>query len=68
MPGNHPLGPDSDPENFHRPVGMKQHPDRQPGSTEPMSRGNYNDCNADDYFESERIDFRDLCSLIANRE
>jgi hypothetical protein len=46
---------------------MKQHPDRQPGSTETMSRGNDNNCNADDYFESERIDFRDLGSLIVNR-
>ncbi|MGI9166507.1 MAG: hypothetical protein ACR2G5_08990 [Pyrinomonadaceae bacterium] len=45
---------------------MKEHPDRQPGCTVTMDRGNDNDCNADESFECEGIDGYN--PLIVNRD
>ena len=56
MSRNHSLRPDCDTEKFYCLVGMKQHPDCQPGCAKTVNGSDDNDCDSDQDFESKRID------------
>lgn len=60
MSWNHALRPDRDPKEFYRLVGMKQHPDRQPGGAVTMHRRDNHDCDTDQNFKRDWIDDRVL--------
>ena len=56
MARNHSLRPDRQPPQLHRTIRMKQHPDRKPRRAEAVKGSDYDDDDADDYFECKRID------------
>ena len=55
MTRDHALWPDSDAEQLHRLVRVKQHPDRQPGRAVAVNGRNDNNGRRDQNFESKGI-------------
>jgi hypothetical protein len=53
--GNHALRPDRDTEELQRLIGMKQHPDRQPGGAVAVNSGDYDNRDSDQQFEGNGI-------------
>ena len=56
VPWNHSLRPDRDAQKSHRPIRMKQHPDRQPGRAITVHCGNDHNRQTDQDFEDDWID------------
>lgn len=55
MAGNHSLWPDRYAEKLNWIVRVKEHPDCQPGCAVAMDRGDYDDGDTDEQFESKGI-------------